>query len=633
MSTTDNQKNNKNSNVTSLNLGNCEILLRNTYNLSQNETLYVKKIDIKQEGMKIPKVEYDIYCKLNKSNLVKLNLSICEKIKIDLYIPIIIDENIDELNSSSGYYNDICYTTTSESGTDIPLKDRKKEFIDKNKTICQDNCDFSDYDYKINKAICKCDVKESSSSSANMIIDKEELFKSFTDIKNIANINLLICYKVLFSSKGIISNVGCYMNIFIIVLHIICIIIFYTRQINVIKEKIKDIVFGINNWNLVKIEEKLNRLKKEEKEIKDNQAKETKIEKVKENQIKDKLTFKYKKIANYNNKRVPENKSNKKIILLSPLEFYYLQNNKELRNKETNLNSPMKRKNNENKKNIIINNYIYNNNNNININNMRTSLEVNQERSTIINLNKTIKKNKKILERTKKIMAFNEYEINQLSYKLAIKYDTRTYCEYYMSLLKTKHILIFSFCYNNDYNSKIIKLDLFFFSFIIYYTVNALFFSDDTMHKIYVDKGKYQLLYQLPQIVYSSLISSVLNTLLNLFALTEENIIALKNNKTKTNLNERKRDLDKKFNIKIISFFIISTIILFFCWYYLAMFCAIYSNTQIHLLSDTLISFGISLIYPFGIYLLPGFFRIPSLSNSKNKRNYLYNISKIIQMI
>ena len=239
----------------------------------------------------------------------------------------------------------------------------------------------------------------------------------------------------------------------------------------------------------------------------------------------------------------------------------------------------------------------------------------------------------KIIQKAKKIMEYNEREMNELDYELALKNDRRNYCEYYISLIKTKHNLIFSFCYNNDYNSKIIKLDLFFFSFIIYYTVNALFFSDDTMHKIYVDKGKYQLLYQLPQIVYSSLISSVLNTLLNLFALTEENIIALKNNKTKTNLDERKRDLDKKFNIKIISFFIISTIILFFCWYYLAMFCAIYSNTQIHLLSDTLISFGISLIYPFGIYLLPGFFRIPSLSNSKNKRNYLYNISKIIQMI
>ena len=63
------------------------------------------------------------------------------------------------------------------------------------------------------------------------------------------------------------------------------------------------------------------------------------------------------------------------------------------------------------------------------------------------------------------------------------------------------------------------------------------------------------------------------------------------------------------------------------------MFCAIYINTQIHLLSDTLISFGISLIYPFGIYLLPGFFRIPALSSSKNKRNCLYEFSKFIQMI
>ena len=630
LTTTDNQKNNKNSNVTIINLGDCEILLRKEYNLSKNETLYIKKIDIKQEGMKIPKVEYEVYCKLNKSNLVKLNLTICKNVKIDLYVPIIINENIDKLNSSSGYYNDICYTTTSESGTDIPLKDRKKEFINKNKTVCQDNCDFADYDYNINKAICKCDVKESLSSFANMIIDKEKLFKSFTDINNIANINLLICYKVLFNSKGISSNIGFYVNIFIIILHIICIIIFYSRQINIIKEKINDIIFGINNWNLVKIERKLNRLKKQEKEKKLKEMKEKKI-KIKQNQIKKRLNFKREKISN--NKIKPEVKNNKKKILSSPLEFFYLQNKKELRNKETNLNSPMKRKKKQNQKNIIINNYIYNNNNNIKINNMKTSSYVNQGRSSFINLNNTIKRNKKILERIKRIMAFNENEMNQLPYKLAIIYDKRTFCEYYISLLKTKHILIFSFCYSNDYNSKIIKLDLFFFSFIIYYTVNALFFNDETMHKIYEDKGKFQFLYQLPQIIYSSIISSVLNTLLKLFALSEENIIELKNNKTKKKLNERKKNLENKFNIKFISFFIFSTIILLFCWYYLAMFCAIYINTQIHLLSDTLISFGISLIYPFGIYLLPGFFRIPALSNSKNKRNCLYEFSKFIQMI
>ena len=63
------------------------------------------------------------------------------------------------------------------------------------------------------------------------------------------------------------------------------------------------------------------------------------------------------------------------------------------------------------------------------------------------------------------------------------------------------------------------------------------------------------------------------------------------------------------------------------------MFCAIYKNTQIYLIKDILISFSISLLYPFVIYLLPGIFRIPSLSNKKNKRQYLYAFSKILQMI
>ena len=62
------------------------------------------------------------------------------------------------------------------------------------------------------------------------------------------------------------------------------------------------------------------------------------------------------------------------------------------------------------------------------------------------------------------------------------------------------------------------------------------------------------------------------------------------------------------------------------------MFGAIYKNTQYHLLKDTLISFGLSLLYPFAIYILPGIFRIPSLSNRKIKRECLYDFSKILQI-
>ena len=127
LTTTKNQMNNMNNkNMTIIDLDECETMLRAKYNLNEDDILYMKKIDINQEGMKIPKVEYDVYSKLSGNHLIKLNLSICEGTKISLLIPTEITEDLDKMNRSSGYYNDICYTATSENGTDISLEDRKK---------------------------------------------------------------------------------------------------------------------------------------------------------------------------------------------------------------------------------------------------------------------------------------------------------------------------------------------------------------------------------------------------------------------------------------------------------------------------------------------------------------------------
>jgi len=267
--------------------------------------------------------------------------------------------------------------------------------------------------------------------------------------------------------------------------------------------------------------------------------------------------------------------------------------------------------------------------NNENQNNIKSNKRIIKNNTKIVqSTNK-----EKIIQKTRQIMAYNDQEYNQLPYEKALKLDKRSFCLYYFSLLKTKHNLIFSFIYDNDYNSRIIKVDLFFISFTIYYTVNAFFFNDDTMHKIYKDKGKYQIVYQLPQIIYSSMISAVLNTLLKLLALSESDILELKQNKNRKGLNKRNKELNDKLQIKFLLFFIVSFIFLLFFWYYISMFCAIYSNTQTHLIKDTIISFGLSMLYPFGICLLPAFFRIPALSNENNKRNCLYLVSKLLQMI
>ena len=570
LTTTQIQKNKKNENITTIDLGECEILLRKFYNISNNKTIYIKKLDIFQEGNNQIKIEYDVYNKLSENNLEKLNLSICRNSDISLSIPFIISENLDKLNSSSGYFNDICYTATSDSGTDISLKDRKIEFVEGNKSICQEDCYFSEYNYTSKKAKCTCKAKESSPSFANMKINKTKLYQNFIDFKNIANVKFLVCFENLFSKIGLIKNIGSYILILIFFLHIVFIIVFFNNQLIKIKKKIKDIIYAKKNYNLYNSDKKEKKMDVKSKKI--NKINKNKNKKKKGLKNKDKYKFKAKK-----NESEFISKSNQIITGNFHLHGNLGRNNK--------------------KKNII-----------------QKSL------------------GKKVLEKIKNIMKYNDDEKNDLSYGLALQYDKRTYCEYYISLIKTNHSLIFAFFNSNDYNSRIIKIDSFFVDFATFYVINALFYNDETMHNIYVNEGSFDLEYQLSQIIYSSLISMVINTLCQFLRLSNNNIIEFKQSKKEKNVEKKGNKLLNKLTIKFILYFILSTILLLGFWYYISMFGAIYKNTQIHLLKDTLISFGLGLITPFGIYLLPGFFRIPALSSPKKERRLLYNFSKILQM-
>ena len=238
-------------------------------------------------------------------------------------------------------------------------------------------------------------------------------------------------------------------------------------------------------------------------------------------------------------------------------------------------------------------------------------------------------KNKRKLDEN---MKYNDDELNNLSYEKAIKFDKRTYLQYFISLLKTKHILIFLFN-SSDYNSRIIKIDLFFISFTIYYAVNALFFNDETMHKIYEDEGSFDFIYQIPQILYSTLISSIFKIILKILALSEKNILKIKQRNKIKDLENKSQNIWKCLYYKFILFFIISFIFLLFFLYYLSCFCAVFKNTQLHLIKDTIISFSLSLIYPIVLYLFPGMFRITSLRTIEKNLTLMYNFSKFLGMI
>ena len=253
-----------------------------------------------------------------------------------------------------------------------------------------------------------------------------------------------------------------------------------------------------------------------------------------------------------------------------------------------------------------------------------------KENKVKINMNVNFSNDTK--EKNNNNIPYNDYELNSLAYVEALKYDNRTYFQYYFSLLKARHLFFFAFYPNNDYNSQIIKILLFLFSFDLYYTINALFFTEGTIHEIHQKSGKYDFIYHLPQIFYSTIISSVINIIIKFFSLTQKNILDIKSEKDINIYKNKLSKLLKCLKIRFICFYILSFIFLILFWYYLSCFCAVYRNTQIYLINDTLISFGISLLYPFGIVLIPGFFRIPSLRDINQNKECLYNFSKIIQL-
>ena len=250
-----------------------------------------------------------------------------------------------------------------------------------------------------------------------------------------------------------------------------------------------------------------------------------------------------------------------------------------------------------------------------NINEKSSSINQIKIYNGLININEKIEDN-----------IYNDNEINTLSYEEALKIDKRTYIQYYISLIKRKQIIIFTFFTNNDYNLRSIKICLFLFSFALDYTVNALFFNDSTMHKIYTDEGEYNFLYRLPNMLYSSLISGVISSLLEYLSMIEDKIIEIKNDKNFVNAIKMK----KRLKIKFIIFFILDFLFLFAFWYYTC-FGVVYKNTQIIVIKDTLISFIFPLLSPIATCLLPGIFRIISLRASKQDKECMYKFSQFIE--
>ena len=58
--------------------------------------------------------------------------------------------------------------------------------------------------------------------------------------------------------------------------------------------------------------------------------------------------------------------------------------------------------------------------------------------------------------------------------------------------------------------------------------MNVIFFFDSSMHKIYIDYGKYNFIAQMPQILYSSLIALIIELLIGILSSTDKDYLKIK---------------------------------------------------------------------------------------------------------
>ena len=652
-------------NLSMIDIGKCEELLREQNVIDNQTELIILKFEKITNKASEKNVQYEIYAP-NSSE--KLDLSICRTTSIDLYIPITLsettqnlyddlsDQGYDLFNENDSFYQDICATFKSENGTDVLLSDRKNDYYNPNETICQANCHYSAYISDEQYLKCKCGVTiENIDTEEPEKLTGKLIFTSFYNVLKYSNVGVLKCYKLVFDINNLINNYGCIIMIIYFLFYFICFMIFAFKGFSPLKIDVAKLLLksplnedkstDIHLNNISK--QQHNKVTNDNNKSKFNKNKKKKLNEIKfkNNKVENKGQNNHKKSKKSNGKNTENNSNHKKtdikneikIINLSvpPKRTKYDHKNsvKESEVFKINLKKDNKIKAKKSSSNLNYDNVSVTIHKTQSLNSKRIINETknNNDLNLFNNEQTKIKLEKKESINKKEEEKLSDFELNDLEYLEAIELDKRSFGQIYWSLLKREHIILFTFFSWNDYNIIYVKFARFFSLIGTDMAMNVFFFSDDSMHKIYLNYGKYDFVQQIPKIIYSTAISQLLEVFLCFLSLTDKYFYEIKSLKKDNHIKEQIFPIFRCVEIKLIIFFIFTCILFAFYWYFVSAFCAVYQNTQFIFIKDSASSFLTGLLYPFVLYLIPSVLRILSLNDAKKKRfKFLYKLSDII---
>ena len=240
-----------NNSLTTIDIGDCEPILRDKYNISDEENLYMIKLEQHISDTCVYRTDYFVYDE--KGNL--LDMSECTEIKIEKTLLNTDNINLEAgkylsslginiFNASDNFFNDKCTRFSNENNTDVILSDRRSDYF-QNVSFCEENCKFVEFNYTSLKVICNCEGEnlESLNEELNDLSNSEnnKLFSLLTISNNfisqISSTNLWVvkCYNLVFS-KYIKTNLGSWIIIFFIIIEFILFFIILKIGLDPIKK-------------------------------------------------------------------------------------------------------------------------------------------------------------------------------------------------------------------------------------------------------------------------------------------------------------------------------------------------------------------------------------------------------------
>ena len=601
-------------NIPKIDFGNCIEIVKGQYNIEND--LLILIIEKYIEGNSI--ILYSLYDPKTGDKLDTINLCNKEKITIEESIIMALnstninlddllkltEQNINLFNTSSDFYNDICFHFESPNGKDITLRDRLLDYYP-NITLCNEGCFCEGINLTSMMAICQCKFTEILSGN----IFKENAFVSkiseeIIEIITLSNLEILKCYKDIFKYKYFIKNTGGFIILGVIFFQSICMIIFICKSVN----KMRKYSFGlieiylryINPKYSIKYREYIPEVIKQNPPIK-NKDKEKdgyKIKYKKKHLSQKKISANALKLDSEN--EIKESDS-KYISLYGHLSFKNLKDKEKKKSFDSNLEKNKNR-----------------------VRNARALTIKGKDNLKELGLNGKIKE------------YMNEYlstSENDMDYDDAIKNDKRKFCHFFWERAKVNTWIINIIFSNEKLKPRSIRILLFLLNIDLYFVINGLFFNEKYISEVYHNDKEEEFFDFLSRtnynFFYASMVGALLEYMFNCFFVEEKKF---------QNLFRRQKDNEMRLRAEFssiintiksryIAFFATSYVVTLFSWYYITCFNNVYPNMKIEWIKSSITIILIMIFVYLGLALLETILRFLSF---KCKSEKIFKFSKTI---